>query len=484
MSLSLVKSKRIRSGHKAHVRRVINEANELAGTYDHENPEQRSRIKHYKSTLAKKMEIIAALNETILTQVEEENIETEIAKFSEFMDEIDICLTTLEDVSRVENEDAVSNTPPTQGTPPQQVDAPAHGVSNSKVRLPKLHLPSFDGKFLEWSTFWDSFDSAIHSSQSLTPVERFSYLRASLRGPAAATINGLSLSNANYDAAVTLLKERYGDPQKIINAHMDALVNLPTVENARDLQAVRRLYDEVEANVRALSALGRNAEEYGELLLPLMFHKIPEEIRLSICNKVSKENWNLEAVLKELKKELANRERCGYSSVSHSGDSSAKEDQKPPLVKKSGSKGPPTTSALMAGSEGNLKPSCVYCGQHHPSIQCTIVTNIQKRREILRNSGRCFICIRKNHLSRNCRSRSRCSKCQGRHHSSICDPSETPTRPADTENQKRESTVDEKRETSSVNVCWHKEQCSPADSKSNHIQSRQQPSQKDRWSHT
>ena len=104
MSLSLVKSKRIRSGHKAHVPRVINEANELAGTYDHENPEQRSRIKHHKSTLAKKIEIIAALNKTILTQVEEENIETEIAESSEFMDEIDICLTTLEDVSRVENE--------------------------------------------------------------------------------------------------------------------------------------------------------------------------------------------------------------------------------------------------------------------------------------------------------------------------------------------------------------------------------------------
>ena len=98
MSLSLVKSKRIRSGQKAHVRRAINEANELAGNYDSENPEHRSWIKHYKSTLAKKMEVIAALNEKILAQVEEENIEAEIADSSEFMDEIDICLTTLEDV--------------------------------------------------------------------------------------------------------------------------------------------------------------------------------------------------------------------------------------------------------------------------------------------------------------------------------------------------------------------------------------------------
>lgn len=50
---------------------------------------------------------------------------------------------------------------------------------------------------------------------------------------------------------MTLLKERYGDPQKIINAHMDALVTLPTAENARDLQAVRRLNDEGETHVRA-----------------------------------------------------------------------------------------------------------------------------------------------------------------------------------------------------------------------------------------
>ena len=176
MSLSLVKSKRIRSGHKAHVRRVINDANELAGTYDHENPEHRSRIKHYKSTLAKKMELFAALNETILAQVEEENIEGEIADSSEFMDEIDICLTTLEDVSRVEIGNVVA--PPTQAALPQQdqqLDGSTHGSGGgSKVRLPKLHLPSFDGNFKDWSAFWDSFDSAINSNQSLTSIEKFS----------------------------------------------------------------------------------------------------------------------------------------------------------------------------------------------------------------------------------------------------------------------------------------------------------------------
>lgn len=195
--------------------------------------------------------------------------------------------------------------------------------------------------FKDWSAFWDSFDSAINSNQSIPPVEKFPNLRALLRGSAAATIDGLSFSSANYDAGVTLLKERYGNPQKIINAHMDALVNLHIVGNARDLRAVSYLYDEVEANLQALSALGPKAEEYGGLLLPLTFHKIPEEIRLSICNKVSKENWNLEAVLKELKEELANRERCDYSTVTQFRDTSTKEDQNLPPVKKSVGKGAP-----------------------------------------------------------------------------------------------------------------------------------------------
>ncbi|XP_067023160.1 uncharacterized protein [Acropora muricata] len=357
------------------------------------------------------MELIATLNETILGQVEDEDKEEEIADSSEFMDKIDICLTTLEDATRVEAENGV--TPPKQANSSQQgqqVDEPGHGSGGgSKVRLPKLQLPSFDGNFKDWLAFWDSFDSAINSNQSLTPIERFSYLRASLRRSVAAIINGLILSSANYEAAVALLKERYGDPQKIINAHMDALVNLPIVENARNLKAVRHLYDEVEVNVRASRALGRKAEEYGGVLLPLI-HTF----------------WR----------------------YVHKGRS------KLPPVKKSGGKGPPSTSALMvAGSDRNQKPTCVYCGQHHSSVQCIIVTNAQKRKEILKKRGRCFICIRKNHLSRNCRSQSRCSKCHGRHHSSICDPNETPVSLVSTETQKRESTVDEKRVTSSVNMC-------------------------------
>ena len=52
-----------------------------------------------------------------------------------------------------------------------------------------------------------------------------------MEGTAASTIQGLSLSEANYDSALELLKGRFGKPQQIISAHMDELLKIPVCVN-------------------------------------------------------------------------------------------------------------------------------------------------------------------------------------------------------------------------------------------------------------
>ena len=42
------------------------------------------------------------------------------------------------------------------------------------------------------------------------------------------------------------------------------------------------------------------------------------------------------------------------------------------------------------------------------------------RKEFLVKSGRCFQCLKKGHLSKDCRSKANCQNCRGRHHTSIC----------------------------------------------------------------
>lgn len=73
-------------------------------------------------------------------------------------------------------------------------------------------------------------------------------------------------------------------------------------------------------------------------------------------------------------------------------------------------------TVLLSG----FNPTCCYCQQAHSSDNCKIVTKVGARKQILRKSGRCFGCLRKGHISRECRSTCNCSKCGGHHHLSIC----------------------------------------------------------------
>ena len=82
----------------------------------------------------------------------------------------------------------------------------------------------------------------------------------------------------------------------------------------------------------------------------------------------------------------------------------------------------PTATALTATNAGptNTSITCTYCHLNHASALCSTVTDVNSRKEILRNAGRCYICLRKNHLSRECTSNFSSTKCRRKHHVSIC----------------------------------------------------------------
>lgn len=81
-----------------------------------------------------------------------------------------------------------------------------------------------------------------------------------------------------------------------------------------------------------------------------------------------------------------------------------------------------TGAALLTNNSGsgNRTPTYVYCGQAHTSTSCSTTADPTARKEIPRKAGRCYICLRKSQLSRNCRSALCCRTCRGRHHVSMC----------------------------------------------------------------
>ena len=68
--------------------------------------------------------------------------------------------------------------------------------------------------------------------------------------PALDAISGLSLTAFNYEEAIAILKKRFGNKQRIINRHMDILVNVSSVIN-EDTRKLMGLYDASESHVRS-----------------------------------------------------------------------------------------------------------------------------------------------------------------------------------------------------------------------------------------
>ena len=72
-----------------------------------------------------------------------------------------------------------------------------------------------------------------------------------------------------------------------------------------------------------------------------------------------------------------------------------------------------TAAALLSDTSS---PLSVFCDQSHYSTNCRVVTDREKRKEQLLKAGRCFNCLNKGHLSKDCRSSRGCYNCGRRHH--------------------------------------------------------------------
>ena len=281
--------------------------------------------------------------------------------------------------------------------------------SSSQCKLPKFELQSFNGDPLSWQGFWDQFSTAIHENSSLTDIDRFNYLKRYLKNQAADTISGLTLSSENYKEAIQILRSRFGNPQVLISAHVEALLKANRIKNKEDIKGLRKLYNDIESCIRNLKTLKLDVTGYGCVLIPILKAKLPDDLNILIARKFGDEVWTLELLMKHFHGELRAQENCVLSdqSVSHG------RKQTPPY----------TASGLLA--ENNSSKLCVFCGKGmHNSSQCRSVTNSATRWDIVKDKGLCFICLGADHKARSCQTKYSCRKCQKRHNVALC-PSES-----------------------------------------------------------
>ena len=180
---------------------------------------------------------------------------------------------------------------------------PNYASLGGKIKLPKLNLPLLNGKITEFQTFWNIFENTVHKNTSLSIIEKFNYLYTQLEGPALLVIKGLALTEENYQNAIDILKQRFGNTQVIISAHMDEMLKLPDCSTGRVCD-LRRVYDKINVHVRGLEALGVKPGQYGSLLIPVIMSKLTPELRVQIARKTSNQLWKINDILTIIQMEL------------------------------------------------------------------------------------------------------------------------------------------------------------------------------------
>ena len=278
------------------------------------------------------------------------------------------------------------------------------------IRLPKLNLKPYDGDPLKWKTFFDTFDCAVHKRDDMTNVEKMTYLISLLEGEAESCIGGITLSNENYEVALKMLKQRFGDEQILISAHMNKLLNLETTSNFIDIRELRSLYNNIEIQVRNLRGIGLEEKRYGPMLAPVIMSKLPQEIKLLLTRKFGKDVWAIDKLLETLQQEVEAREKVLLT------ENEGVENYEN-LLSSSRS----TSDSSKRRSQPFKSFPCVYCGnKKHKSFQCSKVTKPESRLEFLSKEKRCFKCLKQGHQAKDCSSRRTCYHCERNHHSSVC----------------------------------------------------------------
>ena len=274
---------------------------------------------------------------------------------------------------------------------------------NLNAKLPKLDLKSFSGGYSEWSEFFDTFKSAVDSNSSLAPVQKLQYLKACLKGDAAALVKNLNLNDTNYGIALDLLKGRYENIKNIREAHLDNIFNVSTMVK-KSASNIRKLCVIMNENIQALRNVGEPVDQWNSLLVYHCKKKLDSDTRFewekSTANVVNPTFKQMLDFLNDFAYALESSEEKA-KRVSHGYKANAQA----------------TTKCLNVVHKNN----CFLCEGDHHLAYCPDYTRLNAHEKKTKIIGLklCLNCFSRQHFVSKCPKPASCRTCKKKHHPTL-----------------------------------------------------------------
>ncbi|XP_036334494.1 uncharacterized protein LOC118745065 [Rhagoletis pomonella] len=299
----------------------------------------------------------------------------------------------------------------------EQLGADAHNTTvadaspcvshSTSMKLPRLALPTFDGKYSDYKNFVTSFKQVIDSQPSLSSIEKFNQLLNCLKGAALETVKAFQISSENYPKALERLKARYDNPTLVFLDNINSLFSLPNVSKS-NAQHLRSLIDNASALYNSLLSLGSESQIAQAMLISIVMDKVDQDTR---------KKWNEFLDFRDFPTwtsciSVVER-RCQYL------ESIGKPSMDATMSQQSVSK-PRNQKPQRQGLTFNCTPqACHVCSNtEHRTFRCPqlIGNTLNERYDTAKRLGLCINCLGKGHQAAKCPSRHRCRTCTRPHH--------------------------------------------------------------------
>ena len=275
-----------------------------------------------------------------------------------------------------------------------------------KMRLPRLEIEPFSGAPKDFIRFTSAFDTIV-GRKVTDPSLRLAYLIQHCTGKARKAIEYCALlpDTICYETAIQNLTKYFGTPSLISEAVLKDLRYGPPVK--MDLQHMESFMTELSSSHAVLSRISmEDALDKAENLVDVL-KRLPERVKLKWLALVGRIGFqDLVDIIEEHLSLL-------------SGDYAILLREPPDPPERCDESNVHCVTTVQASSSPK-RHLCILCRIDHDLESCPSFIKMGKtrRRKVLSDHKRCFLCLKANHLARSCKSGRQCSQsgCGGRHH--------------------------------------------------------------------
>jgi hypothetical protein len=122
----------------------------------------------------------------------------------------------------------------------------------------------------------------------MSTVNKHVFLRGYLEGESKILVDGIAVTAATYVDTKKILHDRFGDKNRMIQAHLDYLEEVTPIQFAY-VAELNTMYIECKRLIQALRVLGENVKAYGRVLVPKMLRAFPDVICRRLIIQVKRE---------------------------------------------------------------------------------------------------------------------------------------------------------------------------------------------------